>query len=53
MYPEQLQCRRAEILALAGMSEPELRERADEYTLPTELVVLVDELNQIDFLLGE
>lgn len=53
MYPEQLQKRRTEILAEAGMTDSELREQAREFMLPAELVVLAEELERIDYLLGD
>jgi hypothetical protein len=53
LRPDELRRRRVELLARAGMTADELRAGADDYTLSADLTVMADELDEIDFLLGE
>lgn len=54
-YPtrEELEERRAEILASVGQSEPELRQRAERGVLVAGEFEAVSELDVIAYLLGE
>jgi len=52
MHPDDLRARRRELLAACGMSEEELRRCAAVYSLSAELVALLAEIEEIDYLLG-
>lgn len=45
--------RRAELVAGLGFDEHELRERAAEYLLTARELAVLNELNELDFLLGK
>ena len=49
---EDLQARRAEILAAQTLTEEELRRGAARYTLTADEVAALDEVDRIDYLLG-
>ena len=49
---KELRARREAILDQLGMTAKEIRRRAEEYILTSEQRRLVDELQGIDFLLG-
>ena len=51
--PEDLRAARARLLAEAGLPEAELRRRGRRYELDLHLIGLLDEIDQIDYLLGE
>ena len=50
--PEDLREARARLLAEAGLPEDELRRRGQRYELDLHLIGLLDEIDQIDYLLG-
>jgi hypothetical protein len=50
---EELEARRATLLARAGLPEPELRERAAVYDVTPEQAAIVDELDDLDWLLRQ
>jgi hypothetical protein len=50
--PEDLRETRARLLAEAGLPEDELRRRGQRYELDLHLIGLLDEIDQIDYLLG-
>lgn len=52
MHRNELHARRRELVASCGLSEEELRSRADVYSLSPELVAVLNEIEEIDFLLG-
>lgn len=51
--PDELRASRARLLADSGLDEAELRRRGQEYSLDLHLIGLLDEIDQIDYLLGE
>ncbi len=53
MHADELRARRAELLAASGLNEDELRRRAAVYSLPPDLVAVLSEIDEIDYLLGE
>jgi len=53
MTSEQIEARRADLLARAGLDLETLRRRADEYRLSPEQAQILDELDDLDFLAGE
>lgn len=53
MSVEELQRRRMEILEGQTLSEEELRSGAAQYTLSADEVAALDEIDRIDYLLGE
>ncbi len=50
---EELRARRATILSRTGLTEEELRERAEQFLLTPELTASLVALDEIDYLLGE
>ena len=51
--PDDLREARARLLAEAGLPEDELRRRGQRYELDLHLIGLLDEIDEIDYLLGE
>jgi hypothetical protein len=52
MHSTELRARRAELLVQSGTSEDELRRRSEVYSLTPELAAVLDEIEEIDYLLG-
>ena len=52
LLPERARARRDEIIRLVGGDEARFRERARNYLLDAEELVLYDELRALDYLLG-
>jgi hypothetical protein len=48
---DEIRDRRAHLLVQAGLSEGELRRRADDYSLTREQAVILDRIADLDFLL--
>lgn len=51
--PDELRVTRARLLEASGMSEEELRRRGRAYQLDLEEIGILDEIDQIDYLLSE
>jgi hypothetical protein len=51
LNPSEIEARRAELLARVGMSEEELRARGAAYALTDAQAAVLDELEDLDFLL--
>lgn len=49
---EQLQQRRTELLQRVGLSEDELRRRADDYALTPQQSALAEEISDLEYLLA-
>jgi uncharacterized hydantoinase/oxoprolinase family protein len=52
MHADALRDRRAALLAETGLTESDLRRRAEVYSLTAELSAVLDEIEEIDYLLG-
>lgn len=53
MRSDELLARRSELLSGCGMTEDELRQSADVYSLTPELAAVLDEIEEIDYLLRD
>jgi uncharacterized small protein (DUF1192 family) len=49
---QQLRDRRAKLLTESGLTEAELRARAEDYNLTAEQMGLLGEIDDVDYLLG-